>query len=201
MTITVHMKHNARAWADDALERLGYPDLQVLIEWHPRFTARLGDATLKHGVGFVRLSVPLWPRASANERRETVLHEICHVVVRYESKKSGKRVRSHGHAWQHKMRTLGIEPKRCHKVNRDGLKRTRRTVQMYCACAICPQTPRVAKRIRTGLYKYSCRKCKALLRFEPYDSTPIPESLKPPKQKPNKSASTRISEWIRGAIK
>ena len=195
------MKHNVRAWVNDALEQLGYSDLQILIGWNSRFTARMGDARCPGLMGAIRLSIPLWPRASENERRETVLHEVCHVVVMYESKKSGKRVPSHGHEWQHKMRTLGIEPKRCHQVNRDGLKRTRRTVQMYCACDTQPQTPRVAKRIRTGLYKYSCRKCKALLRFEPYDSTPIPESPKPPKQKPNKSASTRISEWIRGAIK
>lgn len=192
------MKHNARAWADDALEQLGYPDLQVIIEWHSRFTRRLGDAQLKHGVGLVRLSIPLWPRASANERRETVLHEICHVVVRYEGKKSGKKVRSHGREWQHKMRALGIEPKRCHEVNRDGLKRTRKTVKMYCACDVQMETPRVAKRIRSKTHTYSCRKCKMNLKFEPYATTPIPE---PPKQKEQKTTSTRIAEWLRGASK
>ncbi len=205
MTITVQMKHNVRAWVDDALEQLGYPDLQILIGWNSRFTSRMGDASCPYLIGGIRLSIPLWPRASESERREVVLHEVCHVVVIYENKKTGKKVRSHGREWQHKMRQLGLEPKRCHQVSTEGLKRTRKTVQMYCACKIQMETPRVAKRISRGSHWYRCVKCKAKLKFEPYDSTPKPEPVKPPhSQSPppkSKSDSTRLSEWLREASK
>ena len=31
----------------------------------------------------IRLSIPLWPRASDQDRRETVIHEACHLIAFY----------------------------------------------------------------------------------------------------------------------
>jgi len=189
---------NAQAWAQDALENLGYPNLSVAIEWKKSFTSRLGDAIYVHPGPRIRLSIPLWPRASETARRETVMHEICHVIVGLEAKRDNKHASHHGKEWKHKMRCLGIEPKRCHDVNRDGLKRTRKTVTMYCACKIQMETPRVARRIQAKTHSYTCRKCRKEIRFEPYACA----SVEQPKPKPKtKTFSSRISEWIRKAAK
>jgi SprT protein len=97
----------------------------ITIEWNPRFTRRMGDASYSP-ITFrarVRLSVPLWPRASEQDRRETVVHEACHIIVKY---KFGPLVKDHGVEWKQAMRNCGVEPLRLHSVDRTGLARHQR---------------------------------------------------------------------------
>jgi SprT protein len=71
-----------RSWIRFACERNGVPELAqvIVVVWNSRFTRRLGDAAYNSTTfrARVRLSVPLWPRASEVDRRETVIHEACH---------------------------------------------------------------------------------------------------------------------------
>ena len=74
-----------KEWIRFACERNGVPELAqvILVEWSLRFTRRMGDATyspINYGAR-IRLSIPLWPRASEEDRRETVIHEACHVIA------------------------------------------------------------------------------------------------------------------------
>lgn len=119
----------ARRIADEqlawGLERLGMEHITLRMEWSNRFTRRMGDALVTsraHATGRVRFSVPLWPRATPAERRQTVLHELAHVAA---DLRHGARCK-HGLRWKAVMRELGLEPERCHSVNRDGLRRRRR---------------------------------------------------------------------------
>jgi hypothetical protein len=75
-------------------------------------------------LGLVRFSSPLWPRADVAERRNTVLHELAHVIA---FARHGRKVKAHGREWKAIMRELGETPNRCHSVNRDGLRRRRRS--------------------------------------------------------------------------
>ena len=96
----------------------------IIVEWNSRFTRRLGDGVYSP-ITFrarIRLSLPLWPRASEKERRETVIHEACHCIVGY---KHGI-VAHHGLEWKQAMRNCGVEPLRNHTVDRTGLARRRR---------------------------------------------------------------------------
>jgi SprT protein len=96
----------------------------IIVEWNPRFTRRLGDG-IYSPVTFrarIRLSLPLWPRASEKDRRETVIHEACHCIVGY---KHGV-VAPHGLEWKAAMRNCGVEPLRHHNVDRTGLARRQR---------------------------------------------------------------------------
>ena len=96
----------------------------IVVEWNSRFTRRLGDG-LYSPITFrarIRLSIPLWPRASEQERREAVIHETCHCIVGY---KHGV-VAHHGQEWKQAMRNCGIEPLRGHNVDRTGLARRQR---------------------------------------------------------------------------
>lgn len=169
MTVTAEMKEEVRGWVIESLETLGYPDLLEKLEilWNERFTARMGDARYNYSTGQcrVRFSVPLWPRASQEERRQTAIHEVCHIVAGHRAHTVGlRRPQPHGHEWQALMRRCGLEPKRTHKVNRDGLRRRTRTVTLDCLCDGGVQASEyVAGRLAAGA-KYSCKRCKAPLK-------------------------------------
>ena len=101
-------QHQVDDWVRFACECNQVPDLAqiILVEWNPRFTSRLGDGGYNSRVLFgarIRLSLPLWPRASEEDRRETVIHETCHVMV---GCKFGRQARHHGPEWKEAMTKL-----------------------------------------------------------------------------------------------
>ena len=120
-------RHKIREWIRFACERNDVPELAQAfsVEWNPRFTLRLGGAHYSpismHPR--IRLSIPLWPRASTKDRRETVIHETCHCIVGY---KHGYAASAHGFEWKEAMKNCGVEPRRLHSVDRTGLIRRRR---------------------------------------------------------------------------
>ena len=120
-------RQKIREWIRFACDCNGVPELTQLIrvEWNGRFTLRLGDAHYSpiSMRGRVRLSVPLWPRASTEVRMETVVHETCHIVVGYKYEYVAY---PHGFEWKQAMRNCGVEPIRLHSVDRTGLIRRRR---------------------------------------------------------------------------
>ena len=179
MTLTTTMRQTAAAQALSTLRALGREDLlpMLWIDWRTRFTSRMGDA-MYAGKGArvqrnlekfrnadgticcVRFSVPLWLRASEEERRETVIHEICHLVTRHEAKLAGVKVeKSHGPEWKAVMRRAGVTPKRCHNVNVGGLGK--KVIPCGCNCKDGHHvTPLVAGRIAINGAKYTCGRCK-----------------------------------------
>jgi len=115
-----------RGWIAFACECNGDPELDdsIMVEWSSRFTRRLGDAVYfrSTGLGRIRLSIPLWSRASEQERRETVIHEACHVIV---DSKFGN-AKQHGVEWKAAMRACDLHPTRTHQIDRTGLTRKKR---------------------------------------------------------------------------
>ena len=104
----------------------------IVVEWNPRFTRRLGDAGYSSTTyrARIRLSIPLWPRASDRDRRETVIHEACHIIVGY---RFGFAAAPHGEKWKQAMRNCGVEPLRLHSVDRTGLaRRQKRFILLDC---------------------------------------------------------------------
>ena len=136
---------------------------KITVEWNNRFTRKMGDANWK--LNRVRFSVPLWPRASEDERRTTVIHEVCHLVANYKYKLFEKRGRRnpHGQEWKHLMKLCGIRPERCHNVDRTGLKRhnTRTKYKVYCECREWLVGPVRMKRMNSGARFYQGPHCHA----------------------------------------
>lgn len=114
--------------------------VNIPVTMHRRFVQRMGDArefawrrgerSPNHILGRIRLSSSaLWRRATPEKRRNTVIHELAHVLANsYAGRNAG-----HGEEWKTWMRKLGEEPIRCHDVNRHGL--TKRGVRVVNADA------------------------------------------------------------------
>lgn len=149
----------------ETLRTLGQGILSDLIqvEWNRSFTGKMGDARWRP-TPRIRLSAPLWPLASEAERRETVIHEVCHVVDFFLSSVPGtsyKRDGIHGRSWKALMAKCGAEGSRCHNVKRPPeMRRRQARVEMKCGCTMAWSftSHRLARMTRGR--KYSCPHCK-----------------------------------------
>ena len=151
-------------WVRLACERNEVAELAqaIVIEWNRRFTRRLGDAVF-NPITFqskIRLSIPLWPRASSQDKRETVIHEACHIIVWH---KFGLFVAPHGSEWRQAMRNCGVQPERTHVVDRTGLARRQRRFILLDSPNNgiehkCRMTAREFNQIRRGVVM-ECKKC------------------------------------------
>ena len=160
--MTTQDRHLVRRWIQFACDCNGVPEFGqvIVVEWNPRFTRKMGDATYNPYTfrARVRLSVPLWPRASDQEKRQTVIHEVCHCIAVY--KKHGRVRRPHGLEWQQAMQNCGIEPLPTHSVDRTGLaRRQRRFVLLDCPNEHkCRLTVRHYNMIQAGC-ELECKNC------------------------------------------
>jgi SprT protein len=158
------MNDPIRELIEGACRACGVPELagRIRVTWSGRFVARMGDARWDpiRATGFIRFSRPLWPAASPEERRETVVHEACHVIADYRF--GGKQ--GHGPLWREMMALCGYPAaKRCHSVNREDIeqRRERRRVRVRARCGCAEGVllgPVQARRLRTGAV-YLCRRC------------------------------------------
>jgi SprT protein len=123
----INLEKGVTPWIRFACHQNGLPELAqaIVIEWNRRFTRRLGDAVF-NPITFqsrIRLSIPLWPRASQQDRKETVIHEACHIIVWH---KFGLFVAPHGPEWKAAMKNCDVQPERTHDVDRSELYRPQR---------------------------------------------------------------------------
>lgn len=164
-----------RKWIDFACDSNDVPELKHKIDFqfNTTFTRRLGDATYRRekGRGRIRLSAPLWARASEKDQYETVIHEACHIIVDY--KVNGKwytrRPQMHGIEWKAAMHACGISADRCHKVDRKGIARKqKRYIISTCpnqgADHKCRLSARRFGRLKAGVGMY-CKTCNITIHY------------------------------------
>lgn len=175
-------REEVRQLVTETLAHLGHSNLTINIEWKSRFTRRFGDAQYKrtpYPHGIIRFSIPLWERATDEERRQVVIHELCHVVQAAEHKQGTFSGGPHGYEWKRLMYKCGVKPERCHKIDRAGLRRKNVGQQFVirCGCQVHTLGPVQTKRVKEGTKRYRCVKCKQELTYENVvklkDSTPI----------------------------
>jgi len=167
--ITLQMKNDARFWVKETLERFNCESLDVVIQFNKRFTARMGDAMYGFPGPRIRLSEPMWPMISQAERRDTVIHEACHIVVMHEDEEAGRtgkmKSKPHGLEWRQKMRACGLEPRRVggESIDKTKIPGGRKRYKVFCRCKSYPVTKRRFNDIVSGARVFRCRKCKAKL--------------------------------------
>lgn len=161
----------ARKMVQDCCNQMNMPGLHITVSWNNRFTRRMGDAETKYGKkpgqqvgGAIRLSRPLWPNATPEQRDQTIKHEAAHIIANI---KHGVQC-GHGPRWKAVMRSLGLEPKRCHQVDRTGLKRSQ--PRMVIPCKGCRKPITFTKRLLTNWVKKrqkrNCLTCKTVMTAE-----------------------------------
>ena len=66
--------------------------------------------------------------------KQTIGHEVAHLIVHQIDCKNGCRSKSHGARWNAVMLTLGLEPKRCHNYKTTAVRNSN-----YITRFVCPQ--------------------------------------------------------------
>lgn len=164
------MKQAVTIWIGQTLALLERLEMfeRIKVRWNTRYTSKLGSARWDPHAShhLLQFSVPLWPRATPKDRRETVIHEVCHLVAKQNAREAGRKIKPHGPEWQSLMIRCGIEAKRTHNVSNEGLGPIRNRVEINCGCQTISVTPYVAGRIAAGA-SYRCRKCKIKLEAPP----------------------------------
>jgi SprT protein len=137
------------------LVQVAHEDLEIHWRWSSRFTSRMGDANYR--TGELRFSRPLWPVASLDERRETIVHEVCHLVTYAEFGIDGWRA-SHGREWREVMSWAGYpDAKPYHAVPRYGVVSS--IARAFCSCRTHEVSLTRAKRHVKGRTTLTCDRC------------------------------------------
>ncbi len=135
---------------------------KITLEFNSRFTSCMGTACFNSGC--IQLSQPLWAIAKEEDRYQTIVHEVCHIVTRFYY---GFEVKSHGKEWKNFMVKCGVEPKRCHDVDRSSLKRKQKRFLVKCSCMVHDISSTRYNRMMRGV-KYLCVNCRGRLEIMSY---------------------------------
>jgi SprT protein len=149
-------------WISEAFKANGVIGADIVkVEWKSDFTRRFGDAN--YSLGRIRLSRPLWDRATEQEREQVVKHEACHLIA---FQKYGYRIMPHGREWKNAMLRAGRKPERCHNIDRTGLRRNTVRYHTSCACGYLNDRgcgPKVYRNIMVYNMVYRCPKCRSVM--------------------------------------
>lgn len=111
-----------RCWIDFAFDRndVSYLSNMIRVRWNKRFIRKFADAG--YGAcpprGQIRISPFIWERATTEQRRETIIHEACHIVAFH---LHGPAIKPHGVEWKTAMANCEVEPVRCHNIPLIGI--------------------------------------------------------------------------------
>ncbi|OYW16442.1 MAG: hypothetical protein B7Z55_14180, partial [Planctomycetales bacterium 12-60-4] len=111
-----------RDWIDFAFDRndVSYPSIMIRVRWNKQFVNKFADAGYGRNPprGIIRIGTRIWERATEIERRETIIHEACHIVAFH---LHGTEIKPHGIEWRQAMENCGVEPVRCHDIPLIGI--------------------------------------------------------------------------------
>lgn len=147
-------------------ELLNVPELAAKIKWNWNHGMRsvIGVANLNQLR--IQFSSKLFALLSPEERRDTIIHEVCHHVAFQVYVIQRKiRIKGHGREWQMLMRQAGGTPKRCSKAIPEaaGLRRKWSRITFFCKCREHEITSIKAGQIKSGKKSWICRTCRAPL--------------------------------------
>jgi len=122
--------------------------------------AGMARTNLQTGQCIMRVNEVLARENEAEYLQQTVPHEYAHFVTNLT--RPGER--AHGRLWQHVMRALGVEPRRCHSYDTANAE-VRRTRKFIYTCACNRDFPlgivRHRKIGRGAVYR--CTRCRSPL--------------------------------------
>jgi SprT protein len=155
-----------RAYREQALEHFGRTMPTISVRFTDKGTAAGNAKLFRDGSAIVTFSEPMLEHHGEEFMRETVPHEVAHIVAGVLARMDRKRIRPHGREWQAVMRTVfGVEPERTHSFDTSGCKvRRERKLPAFCECRQFTElgVRRLKRCIREGV-RYRCPKCKTCI--------------------------------------
>lgn len=159
-------------WIAEACELGEAPELieRIELEWSSRLTVALGKASRL--TWKVKLARKAWPLISFEERRETVFHEVAHLIALHEG---GLKAWCHGPTWRRVMAKIGYpRAEQYHTLTEQLSTIQRKKVRVIARCR-CDSggevsgvrradgahliTKATATKITSGRSVYRCRFC------------------------------------------
>lgn len=97
--------------------------------------------------------------------RNTIPHEVAHLVVNWQSRNKRQRPRPHGPEWQAVMQScFGLEPRRCHNYRTTPARVVPRSFLYSCNCRDHLLTSIMHNKISRS-YQALCKTCRTPLKF------------------------------------
>lgn len=159
MTVTFEQKQTAERIVQETVVKLSC-FIPIHVEWKA-LKSRIGDA--HYATGRIRFSTLFWPSMTESQRRNTVIHEVCHLVAH---KLYGPFIKPHGREWKALMLDCGEVGKSFKRVTPTEATKTKRHVKKFvtvCGCGEHPITQNRWTRMQRGS-RYRCRTCGESLR-------------------------------------
>jgi predicted SprT family Zn-dependent metalloprotease len=171
--MTPEQKNQINQWIQEACKILGIEEVAqtLVIGYNPRLVRCIGRAryVAKTNNYHIEFSVPLWKLVADEKRRNTVIHELCHVADHIKNGYMG-----HKKTWKDLMVLCGELPSRTFEPppgHKALLPRCR--YELHCACSVHPVGKYRLSKVLDGKI-YVCIKCKKVC-FPKYSRDQIKE--------------------------
>ena len=146
-------EQECQIWIDDAISFLKTENLpRPEVKFSNQLVTTAGQADNR--LFRIKVSARLWDYSQLAERRDTIIHEYCHLAG---WKLSGTKEWGHGPIWKNCMQLCGLEPKICHNIQVAGRKE--QTVCVNCAKPYVISN-RIKSKIARDVKQYCCPHCK-----------------------------------------
>lgn len=111
----------------------------------------------------VYLNLELLKRNKDFFEKDTIPHEVAHLFA---DKIATFAERPHGKTWKKIMKNVfGIEPKRCHSLNTEGVGKRVKKYKYICKCQKHEMSSVAHKKMQAKKATYRCRKCYSTLTY------------------------------------
>jgi len=119
----------------------------------------------RNGRTFLRINLELLTNNLDDFLKQTIPHEVGHLVVNWQARKKRQRPRPHGPEWQSVMRDCyNLQPVRCHTYQTTPSRIVPRNFLYRCNCREHRLTSIMHNRM-SRRYRALCKSCKTHLRF------------------------------------
>lgn len=119
----------------------------------------------QHGQPALRINRQLLEDNLDDFLKQTIPHEVAHLVVQWQAREARRKPKPHGLEWQRVMQDcFDLEPKRCHSYQTTPARVVTRPFLYRCQCRKHLLTSIMHKRISRSLQAL-CKSCRSPLQF------------------------------------
>ena len=142
------------------LKKTGFEERFENVSWNWNRRLKITAGRAYYNRDYIEFSPTLWEYASEKERKQIIVHELCHLISFWKYYRAGV---GHGPLWKKTMEEAGVEPSVFHSIGTGpdaGIIPDRRLAK--CSCRTWQITRNRVTRMKKGA-KYRCAFCNTRL--------------------------------------